>query len=445
MSTRSFRLAYGRAAIEARIDRGFEPGVLSPRFPKPAADYDVIRQSLRSPIESRPLKDLVGYGQKVAIIVSDTTRATASHLILPILVDELNSAGVRDSDIEIVVALGIHRRQTKEEHRALVGDSIFGRIRISDHDAYAADALVEFGQTSRGTPVAVNKTVAMADKVILTGAAVPHYFAGFGGGRKSIMPGVCSQEANLHSHFLVFNSDSGRNPKVETGRLAGNPVHEDMVEAAEMVSPHFIINAVLNDKKEVCAVFAGDMAAAHRQACTYYLENFGVIVDSAADLTIVSCGGYPKDINFIQAHKAIQSAYAITKPGGWMIVLAECGDGFGYPGFIDWFRFKNSSEFEQALRREYHIYGQTAYAAYEKATSVNIILVSRLAPHEVERMQMHSAKSFEEAYALATSNLTRGSALYIIPASSASIFHTETKHRELLDSIMKYKEIHEKV
>jgi nickel-dependent lactate racemase len=354
--------------------------------------------------------------------------------------EELGEAGVLDKDLGIVVALGIHRRQTEQEHRALLGDSLFGRLRISDHDADNPEGLTLIGHTSRGTPVKINKTVADADVVILLGTVVPHYFAGFGGGRKSIMPGVCSHEANLRSHFLVFDSEGGRNPNAKTARLAGNPVHEDMLEAAEMAAPDFIVNTVLGPGKELCAVFSGALVAAHREACRYYLEHFSLIMENAADLTVVSCGGHPKDINFIQAHKAIQSAYSVTRPGGWMIVLAECPDGYGYPGFLDWFRYDDMAKFERALRDNYHIYGQTAYAAYEKATSVNIILVSRLAPKEVERMKMYPASSFDAAYALAKERLGNHCSAYIIPASSASLFHTEEEHEEVSASVDKYKE-----
>jgi len=398
-----------------------------------------VQQSLLRPIDSVPVKNLVSAGERAVIIISDSTRASASDVILPILVEQLNSAGIPDDNIDIVVALGIHRPQTEEEKRTLTGRSIFDRIRVFNHDAYDSKNLVSIGTTSRGTPVSISRIVAEADRIITVGSVVPHYFAGFGGGRKSIMPGICSHEANLRSHFLVFDKVRGRNPSAKTAQLAGNPVHEDMLEAAEMIAPDFTINSVLTPEKELCAVFAGELVRAHQEACASYLQHFSTVVSTAGDLTIVDCGGHPKDINFIQAHKAIQSAYSITRRGGWMIVLAECPEGFGYPGFVDWFRYNSIGEFERALRRNYEIYGQTAYAMYEKATSVNIVLVSDLAPQLVERMSMHAAPTFDEAYALAAGNLGEDFTTYVIPASSASLFHTRAEHEEAVISVKRYR------
>jgi len=225
----------------------------------------------------------------------------------------------------------------------------------------------------------------------------------------------------------VFNPPParGRNPDVRVARLAGNPVHEDMVEAAGLVGPHFILNTIVTAQKELAAAFSGDVMSAHRLACEYYLENFAVVATEPADLTIVSCGGYPKDINFIQAHKAIHSAHSVTRPGGWMIVLAECGDGFGDARFLDWFRFENAADFEAGLRADYHIYGQTAYATFEKVTTMNIVLVSKLDPHDVKRMKMRPARSFEEAYGEAAESLPEDFTTYVIPAASSTLLLTE--------------------
>lgn len=438
MKNRSFQLKYGRGEISAHAGRGLPPTILAPQSPKPETDaFTLIKDALKTPIGAPALEAIVSHGDRVVIIASDHTRATASDVFLPIIVDELNSAGIPDQNIAIVFALGIHRAQTEKERRSLMGDRLYGRIRSVDHDARDKPNLVLYGRTSRGTEVAVNRTAAQADKVILTGAVSPHYFAGFGGGRKSIMPGVCSHEASLQSHQLVFNRAParGRNPNVSVARLAGNPVHEDMLEAATMMKPHFMLNTIVGSEKEVVAAFAGDFISAHEAACKYYLGNFSVAVREPADLTIVSCGGYPKDINFIQAHKAIHSAYSVTRPGGWMIVLAECGNGFGYPGFADWFRFDNVAQFEKGLRANYEIYGQTAYATFEKSTTVNIVLVSELDHRDVQRMKIHHASTFEEAYSLACDNLRKDFTTYIIPASSSSLFFTERELSKVSASV----------
>ena len=438
MNKRLFRLKYGRNEIEANTVRGLVPKLLIPRSSNSSGDAsNIIRQALENPIDSPPLGEIVSRGDTVVIVASDTTRSTRSDVFLPIIVEELNSAGVLDDDIAIVIALGIHRAQTEEEHRGLVGDALYERIRPVDHDARDKGNLVLCGKTSRGTEVAVNRTVVEADKIVLTGAVSPHYFAGFGGGRKSIMPGVCSLDANVQSHLLVFNPPpgKGRNPDVRVARLAGNPVHEDMIEATLLVGPHFMLNTIVTPGRELAAAFAGDFISAHGLACKRYIEQFGVAAVEPADLTIVSCGGYPRDINFIQAHKAIHSAYSVTRPGGWMIVLAECGDGFGDSRFIDWFRFDDAAKFEEGLRADYHIYGQTAYATFEKAAVTNIALVSKLDPHDVQRMKMTPAASFEDAYNTAAASLPKDFTTYVIPAASSTLLLTEEERVNALASI----------
>jgi len=424
--------------LAIRANRGREP-VLVAACP---AEYkhdaaDLIVRALDNSIDSPPLRDIASPGDKVAIVASDITRQTRSDAFLPIIVDELNSAGVPDRDIDIVIALGIHRRQTETEHRRLLGDKLFDRVRPVDHDARDRDNLVHYGKTSRGTEVAVNRTVAEADKIVLTGTVSPHYFAGFSGGRKSIMPGVCSLQANLQSHRLVFNPPpaAGRNPGARTAHLGGNLVHADMLEATEMVMPDFMLNTIVTPEKQVVAAFAGDYRTAHEAACAYYVENLSVAVPAPADLTIVSCGGHPKDINFIQAHKAIHNAFAVTRPGGWMIVLAECGDGLGYPGFIEWFRFADATEFEKKLLNDYHIYGQTAYAIFEKAAMVNIVLVSKLEPKDIERMKMRAASSFDAAYRMATGALGDDFSTYVIPSASSDLLLSESERKSAFSSI----------
>ena len=192
---REFKLRKGQDEIIIRADRGREPELLAAPFIEAHEDSDrLIRRALAEPIDSPPLRELVSRGDKVAVVASDCTRETRSDLFLPTIVEELNSAGVPDRNIAIVIALGIHRGQTGAEHRRLVGNELHERIRPVDHDPRDRAGLVSYGKTSRGTEVAVNRTVAEADKIVLTGAVSPHYFAGFGGGRKSIMPGACSLE-----------------------------------------------------------------------------------------------------------------------------------------------------------------------------------------------------------------------------------------------------------
>lgn len=353
---------------------------------------------------------------KVVIVTSDITRYTGSEIYLPMLVERLNAAGIADDRITIVIALGIHRKQSEAEHRKITG-SLFGRVRVVDHECDDPGKLVTVGFTSGGIEVSINRTVAEADHLILTGTIGFHYFAGFGGGRKSILPGVASRAACMASHFNVLNpgEGNGKNCSATTGNLDNNPVHEAMDEACAMVPPDFILNTVLSPQKRIIAAFAGDWQGTHRDGCSFYADNFAFPLKECADLVIVSCGGFPKDINVIQSHKSMEYAGQALKEGGVMILLAECRDGYGNATFFDWFRFRDLDAFEAGLRSNYEINGQTAYSLLQKALRFRIILVSGLPPEEVRTMGLMPATSLEEALKIAHDMLPDNFKAYVIP------------------------------
>lgn len=353
---------------------------------------------------------------RVVIITSDITRYTGSEVYLPMLVERLNRRGIDDDRIEIVVALGIHRKQTEHEHRKIAGP-LYGRIKITDHECDDPGKLVYLGKTSSGIEIEINRSVVEAERVIATGTIGFHYFAGFGGGRKSILPGVGSRRSCMASHFAVLNpgSGTGKHPLAATGVLDGNPVNQALEEACAMVKPDFILNTLLSPDKRIIAAFAGDWRTAHRNGCARYAELFSYPLRQQADLVIVSCGGDPKDINFIQSHKSMEYASRALKEGGVMILLAQCRDGYGHPTFFNWFRFRDLDLFEEELRRKYEINGQTAYATLQKAKRFRVILVSGLPREEVQTMGMTPASCLEQAMELAAALLPTDYTAYVIP------------------------------
>lgn len=353
---------------------------------------------------------------RVVIVTSDITRYTGSEVYLPLLVERLNRVGIPDNHIEIVIALGIHRKQTDAEHRKILG-SLYGRIKVLDHECDDPGKIVYLGKTSGGVEVEINKKVAEADRLILTGTIGFHYFAGFGGGRKSILPGVASRKSCMASHFAVLNpgEGAGKNPRAVTGNLDGNPVHQAMDDACAMVQPSFILNTVLGPGKRIIACFAGDWREAFEAGSRFYGEGFSYPLKEKSDLVVVSCGGFPKDINLIQSHKSMEYGSQALKDGGVMILLAQCRDGYGNATFFDWFRFRDLAPFEARLRSHYEINGQTAYSLLWKAQHFRIILVSDLHPEEVRTMQMTPAKSLDEAMALAATMLPDDYTAYVIP------------------------------
>jgi nickel-dependent lactate racemase len=391
--------------------------VLRPDLPAPPEDPEaLIRSALDAPLGTPPLEEIIRPGEKVTIVTSDITRYTGSEVYLPILLDRLNGVGVADGDIEVLIGLGIHRKQTETEHRKILGPA-FGRVKVTDHDCDNPAELVLRGETPGGIPVVINKRVAEADRVIVTGTVGFHYFAGFGGGRKGLVPGVAGRDTCMASHFAVFNPPAigGRNPRSATGVLEGNPVHENILAAARMVEPDFLLNTVLSPEKKILDVFCGELEQAHLAACEQVRRLYAVRLDDPADLAVVSCGGYPKDINFIQSHKALDYGVNALRKGGTIILLAACGDGFGNKTFFDWFRHQDLDDFESALRERYEINGQTAYSTLIKARRYRVILVSELGDEETCRMGMEKASDLDEALKMAYEKLPPNPATVVIP------------------------------
>ena len=389
-------LKYGSSTSQLRLAPGRLAGVIAAECgaaaEQPAA---IINRALD---DCQPVINGFAGNEKVVIVTSDITRYTGSEIYLPLLVERLNRQGVADRNIEILIALGIHRKQTPHEHEKILGP-LYGRIAVVDHDCDNQGGLTFLGRTRSGIEVSINSRAVQADRLILTGVIGFHYFAGFGGGRKAVLPGIASRQACMASHFNVLNPlpGSGKNPWATTGNLEGNPVHEAMLEGCAMAEPDFILNTVLTPDKRILAAFGGHWRTAHEAGCRYYQERFAFPIPEKTDLVIVSCGGFPKDINLIQAHKSMEYAAQALKDGGVMILLAECRDGFGNDTFFNWFRYKRLEEFEQGLRDHYEINGQTAYSMLQKAQRFRIILVSRFSAQQVAAMGMIPAGSLEEA------------------------------------------------
>jgi lactate racemase len=401
----SIHLGFGRGSILFAYDESrhalLAPKALGEEGGAPRALSDVeIGTAIDEPIDSPPLEEIVSAGDSVLIVVSDGTRATASGQIVNLLVRRLIQSGVSPSDIRIIFATGIHRAVTAAEKRELLTPFIVQRINTLDHDAYDRASHLQLGVTERGTPVEVNRALKEHTHVILTGAVGFHYFAGFTGGRKSVCPGLASARTVEATHMLALDFErGGRRAGVGAGLLDGNPVHEECERIAEIVQPSFLINTVVDGRGHAVRVYAGDWRAAHRRACTDYLREHSLEIDGRRDLVIVSAGGAPRDINLIQAHKALDMAARACREGGRIILLAECADGLGRADFLQWFEEKDSRALENRLRSAYEVNGQTAWSLMVKAERFRVHLVSRLAAEDVRRMRMVPALTLDEALA----------------------------------------------
>ncbi len=394
----------------SEIELGYGPGSLRFAFDEeryrvlgantaadhPLSDFE-IGEALDAPIGSPALEEIVSAGESVLITVSDATRATASAQVVNLLVRRLIQGGISPGDIAAIFATGIHRPVTHAEKLSLLTPFIVQRIRTIDHDAYDSRPL-ELGMMAGGEPMEVNPALREFDLVIITGAVGFHYFAGFTGGRKSICPGLASAKTIAATHRLVLDYErGGRRPGVGTGLLTGNAVHEACDFVAEQVSPAFNISTVVDEQGRAVRVYAGHWRASHRLACDEYLQQHRIELEAKRDLVVASCGGFPWDINLIQAHKSLEMAAQACHEGGTIVLLAQCKDGLGRSDFLKWFAARNSGELEARLREGYEVNGQTAWSLLTKAERYRVYLVSSLEPEDVRLMRMTPVASLAEA------------------------------------------------
>ena len=412
------QLAWGKEYLTFQFPEEVEIHTIEAAPTQAIANFaEEVQRALEHPINSLPLKEIVKPGEKVAIIVSDITRLSfRTDGYLPIVLNELNKAGVPDQDITVVMSTGTHRVQTPEEHRLIVGDEAFARVKIEDHDCLAKD-LVYLGKSSRGTEITVNRTVYEADRVILTGGVSYHLLAGFGGGRKSIAPGVTGYLSIQQNHGLALKDvgPSGLHPYVLTGVTKGNPVAEDMVEIAEKVGADFLINVVVNEKKEYIAVVAGEMNAAFEQGCRVVERAFGIPTDRQSDLVIASCGGYPKDIQLYQAIKGLDNAAYAVRDQGVIILISACSDGTGSDEFMRWFKYPDVHTMREALHRDFTMPGFVALRTASIISQAKVILISTLPDEVVRGVNMVPAKNPEEAWSLAKQYLGEVKTITLMP------------------------------
>ncbi|MFO7671490.1 MAG: nickel-dependent lactate racemase [Bacteroidales bacterium] len=315
-------LAYGKGRKNARIPDHIYTEVVEPRYVKGIPDQTgAVREALANPINHPPISGSVTKGQKVAIIFSDITRATPYPILLPPLLDALSH--LPDDHITFFCATGTHRPATPEELNTILGKEVTERFRIRQNSASDPSQQKFAGTTSSGNRIRLNKEILECDLRILTGFIEPHFFAGFSGGGKALMPGMASLETVRNNH-AIRNLE---HPKTRWGHTSGNPLWEEVTEAAEMASPLFLLNVTLNRDKEITGVFAGELREAHSRGCAFAKENAMAPLEGEFDVVITSNSGYPLDLNIYQSVKGMSAAERVVKKGGTIIMTAECWDG----------------------------------------------------------------------------------------------------------------------
>ena len=375
-------------------------------------EAEVVR-ALEHPVGTPRLKEIVRPGEKIAIVTSDITRPCPTYRIMPALLDELYAAGCRAEDITLVFALGSHRPHTPEEMRKLAGERAFQEVRCVDSDR--ADC-VHMGTTDCGTPVDITRVVAEADRRICLGNIEYHYFAGYSGGAKAIMPGVSTREAIQANHRMMVR------PEAHAGNLEDNPLRMDLEQAAAICGVDFIVNVVLDEHKQIVRAVAGDLVKAHREGCRFLDGMYLKELDARADIVLVSQGGAPKDLNLYQTQKALDNAKHAVKPGGTIILIGSCKEGLGEKVFEEWMLSAPTPEsMIERIGRDFQLGGHKAAAIAMVLQNAEIELVSELDPDFVKRIFLKPASSAQEALDRAFARLGDDATVLAMPYGGSTL------------------------
>ncbi|MFR1850233.1 MULTISPECIES: nickel-dependent lactate racemase [Clostridia] len=392
-------LKYGDSKVEIDLSKAKSVTVLNENPMDEITDLkaEFIKGVTKDMINSKSLKEVVSKGDKVTIVISDLTRFwQRQDLICEQLVDYLvEEIGIDYDDIAIVVAIGTHRMQTEEELCQLASKKVYDKVKVVNHDC-DADDLVCVGKTKIGTEVYVNPLV-VGRKVIMVTGTVHHIMAGFGGGRKSVIPGVAGRETIKQNHIRCLSeTEKKTDPRVASRLLDNNPVNEDMNQAGELVDVAFGINIVVNTKSKHSKLFCGNFHDAWLASCKYVDDCYGVKIEKEADIVIASCGGYPKDINLYQSTKSIFNAARAVKKGGTVIFLAECREGGGAPDFFSWIDPLKRGVLDEELRANFTIGGYIFYALCEAIAKSDMLMLSEIDPNFVKDLNIDSYKNIDE-------------------------------------------------
>lgn len=412
-------LPYGKTDVCVRVPARNFIGSIEPKEYSACSDAKAeVERALREtlPVGSKRLREIARPENKVAIVVDDATRKTPSSIMLFPVLDELNAAGVKDENITVIFGCGTHRPVKIEEATTLLGEETLKRVKTISHNCKVQD-LVLVGTTKRGNKVYLNRVFVEADIRVLLGDVGFHYYAGYGGGRKSVLPAVAGEETIKFNHALMLNANA------HTGILEGNPVHEDMVEAAELAKVDFALNIVTNSKCEVVKAFSGKLESVFSEGVKLVDNMYRVAVERRSDIVVVSCGGNPADINLFQAYKAVDGALEVVKRGGVIILVAECPEGHGNQVFYDWMiRFPDLKSVEREIKRNFVLGGHKAYYLLKALQHHQIILVSSMPDYYATNIfKLKTARAVNDALNEAFNILGKGARVWTIPQGNYTL------------------------
>ena len=350
-------------------------------------------------LHSKPLNEILGKEDLVTIVISDITRFwTRQDILCQLLVEYLHEEiKIPFENMAVLIALGSHRGNTEEEKEKLASKYVYENVKVVDHECMAED-LVYVGITPMGTKVSVNP-LAVGRKVVCIGGTIHHIMAGYGGGRKSIVPGIASKETIRMNHERALDPEKAMSDaRIGSGKTSQNPINLDMYEAGKLVDVVFGINIVMESSGKYSGIFCGDFDLAWRESCRYVQKGYGLPIHQEADVVIASCGGFPKDINLYQSTKTLFNATKAVKKGGTLIILAECLEGGGAKDFFDWAEPLKKGILDQELRKNFTIGGYIFYAACEALAKAKTYLISEIDPQQVQAMGFIASNNAQEVF-----------------------------------------------
>jgi len=383
-----FSLPYHNGVFELDLPSRTCIRVIGDTYPAPLENLQKeLIEALDTPVGARPLREILPRAGSVSILISDLTRGGSTGKILGLLLGFIEEHGAGPDRVTIVLALGMHGGHSESELREHLGSGIVERWKVIEHDARDNGSLADVGTTPFGTNCFINKRVVESSLVIVLGSVSFHYFAGYGGGRKLILPGVAGEQTILANHRRSLKKDPGKglSEKCRPAILDGNPVHEDMLAGARLLDARlFAINLIPDGEGNILFVNAGELDAAHRAACGFLSANFRVPIDRLYHAVIISAGGYPRDMNLLQSHKALRQATHALEEGGLMLAAAACSGGVGSDSYFAAFN-NGRHAVPDSVRRGYTLNAQTALSTYELTKNFSIYLRSMLPDGIVSR------------------------------------------------------------
>ncbi|SKA67122.1 nickel-dependent lactate racemase [Desulfobaculum bizertense] len=406
-------ISFGKEQFHVEIEEKSIQSILIPQEIPKVDESEELWRAIKNPVGTQRISELVQSDETVCIITSDVTRPCPTRKMLVPVLEELASAGVPDENICIAFALGAHRKHTLEEKKKLVGEDVLARIQCLDLDM---NDCVDLGTTRAGTPLHVFRPVVEADRRICMGNIEFHYFAGYSGGAKAILPGVSTHAAIQSNHKMMLSE------KAATGHLAGNPVREDIDTVPELLPIDCIFNVVLGPHKEILRAVLGDPILAHRQGCAFLDTIYKFPLDEPADIVLVSPGGYPKDLNIYQAQKALDNAAHAVRKGGIILWVARCQEGYGSEKFTEWVNdAQTPQDLIDRVRKKFELGGHKAAAMAKVRQKADIFLLSDLDDAAAENLFCTPVPSLEKGLKMARERLGQDARIVVMPHGGSTL------------------------